>query len=76
MPERSPPAVNSCSLTGTNAALNGIHQTPFFWMDKVLRKYALYGLRFPVFSDRKVIIPEKTVIIQVVYAIFTSEIVR
>jgi hypothetical protein len=32
----------------------------------VLRKYALYGLRFPAFPDREVIIPEKTVIIQVI----------
>ena len=49
---------------------------PGFSDGSVLQKYALYGLRFPGFPAREVIIPEKTVIIRVIYIIFTSEIMR
>jgi hypothetical protein len=73
VPVLSPREVNSCSLTGTYVAPYSVHQTPVFPDRSVLQKYALYGLRFLAFPDREVIIPEKTVIIQIIYGIFPSE---
>jgi hypothetical protein len=71
-----PPAKIFVFPSGTKVTPVGFHRTPVFPDGSVLQKYALYGLRFPVFPDRKVIIPENTVIIQVIQGIFPSEIVR
>jgi len=72
----SPLEVNSCSLTGTYIIPDSLRKTPVFPDGAVLQKYARYGLRFPDFPDREVIIPENTVIIRVIWGVFLSEIIR